>query len=72
MIAAFFAQRMPAHGGKNTIGIFRRNEGQQLAFVGDVERIEAEDFAGAFDFFADGNGRFIEADADAARIRRFR
>ena len=39
-------------------------KGQEFAFVGNVERIKAENFACAFDFFADGDGSFIEADAD--------
>ena len=49
-----------------------RNDGQQLAFVGDVKRIEPENFARAFDFFADRNRRFIEEHADLRASARFR
>jgi len=38
------------------VGFGAWHEGEQFAFVGNVERIEAEDFAGAFDFFVDGDG----------------
>ena len=33
-----------------------RDDGDKLAFVSDIQRIEAEQFAGAADDLADGNG----------------
>jgi hypothetical protein len=38
---------------------------EQLAFVGDVKRIEPENFARAFDFLANRDARFVEQHADA-------
>ena len=51
------AERMRAHLGEDGIGHLGADDGEQLAFVGDVERVEAEDLAGAADRFAHGDGR---------------
>ena len=71
MIAAFSPKRMCLHGGENGVGIFRRDDGQELPFIGDVERVEPKDFAGAFDLFADRDLGFVKANADAGALRDF-
>ena len=61
---SFSAQWMGLYGGKNTVCIRRGDNGEKFAFVGDIKRIEAENFARAFHFFADRNRIFIEKHAD--------
>ena len=39
-------ERMGAHDGQQAIGVGRRADGDELALVGDIERIEAEQLAG--------------------------
>ncbi len=46
MIAASRPERMGAHRGEQAIGVVRRADRDELAFVGDVERIESEELAG--------------------------
>ncbi len=36
------AERMRAHGRERRVGGLRRDDGEELAFVGHIERIEAE------------------------------
>ena len=50
------------------VGIFRRDHGEKLAFVGDVQGIEPEQFAGAPHRVAHGN-RFLRTDERPARSR---
>jgi len=47
------AQMMTTHGGEDRIGSVGRNDGDELAFIGDVERIEPKDFTGSLDLFAE-------------------
>ena len=42
------------------------DEDGEAAFVGNVERVEAEDFAGALHGFLHGDKRLFELDADVA------
>lgn len=44
------SERMRAHGGERIPSVLFRNYGIELAFVGDVQRVQAEHFAGGFDF----------------------
>ena len=46
------------------LGPLRAYDGYQFAFVGDIERIEAENLAGASDFLAQRYGRFLELESD--------
>ena len=39
-------QRVGAHGGQQGIGYLRRADSYQLAFVGHVQRVQAQQFAG--------------------------
>src|SRR5581483_3117365 len=61
----FLAKRVFAHDRQHKFGILRPHKGDELAFVGDVERVEAEDFTSAFDGFVNRNVSFLEADAHA-------
>src|ERR1039457_6165623 len=61
---ALAAQRVSAHGGEHGRGRLGRNDGDELAFVGHIERVEAEQFAGAADHFADGDGGLVEFHTD--------
>ena len=56
--AASRAERMGAHGRQQRRGGLRRDDGHQLAFVGDVQRVEAEQFAGRGDLRAHRDRRF--------------
>ena len=47
------------------------NDGHQLAFVGDVQRVEAEHLAGPADFGPQRNRRFVQLDADAEPLGQF-
>src|ERR1035437_10266717 len=42
-------------------------DGDEFGFVGDIERVEAEEFASAADDFADGDGGLVEFDADPSQ-----
>ena len=58
-------------GAKNrdgAVGIVGPDEGDEPAFVGDVERIEPEDLAGGGDGFADRDLAFVDRDREAARL----
>ena len=44
---------MGAHGRDEDVRRFRRDDGDQLALVGDVKRIEAKEFAGRGNFRPD-------------------
>lgn len=52
-------------------GVLRRNNGNQIAFIGDVKRIKAENLARPFDFLADGDSRLIEKHAHACGLGDF-
>ena len=68
-MTACAAERVCAHRGEDAIGISGRKNSKQLAFVGDVKRVETEDLARAFDFLADGNLRFVEQHAHPCALR---
>src|SRR6266540_2800862 len=59
MIARDFAnhgglltKRMRFHSAEDKIDILRGDNGEKLSFVRNIKRIEAENLAGAFHFFA--------------------
>ena len=60
---------MCAHRGEDAVGISARKNSEQLAFVGDVKRVEAQDLARAFDFLADWNPGFVEQHANLCALR---
>src|SRR5690242_5357990 len=45
----FASERIGAHRCEHRVGIRRRDAGNELSFVGDIERIEPKDLARAFD-----------------------
>src|SRR3989338_734299 len=59
------AQRVGAQGRQERLGDVGGDDGDELAFVGDVERVQAQELAGAMDFFAHRDGGLLDADADA-------
>ena len=61
-------ERVGAHGGEQGLGVPRRADGEELALVGDVERVDAEQLAGGGDLAAHGDGRFLQAHAGAALV----
>ena len=71
MMADCAAQGVGAHRGQDAAGIGGGDDGEQLAFVRDVERIEAEDFAGAFDLLANRDAGFVEQHAYAGALGDF-
>src|ERR1700733_16124794 len=61
---AVAAERMVAHRGERRFRLVRRHDAQDLALVGEVKRIEPEDFAKRLDLFADRRCGFISLDRD--------
>src|ERR1022692_3727197 len=59
--------RRAAHGRQDGVRRGWRDEGHQLAFVGDVERVHAEDLTGRLHFFADRDAGRANLDPDARR-----
>ncbi len=55
---------MIPHRGKGRVRFVRGNNRDQLPFIGDIQRIEPENFAGAFHFLADRDRRFLQENAD--------
>ena len=51
----FLAARAPAQRVERSVGILRRDDRQELAFIRDVQRIEPQQFAGAAHRVAHGN-----------------
>ena len=63
---------MLAHLLQDCIGHFGADDGKQLAFVGDVEWIEAEDLAGTLTDSRIGIELFAQAACRRLRAWRFR
>src|ERR1017187_7050070 len=57
------AQRMAAHGGEYGLGRGRRDDGDEFSFVGYIQRVQAENFAGSAHPLVDGEGGFADGDA---------
>src|SRR5438552_2939040 len=62
---------MRFHGAQDEIDILRGDNGEKLSFVRNIKRIEAENLAGAFHFFADRNARLVEKHPNFRRLRDF-
>ena len=65
MIAASWPSGWARMIASRCFGRLGRDEGDQLALVGDIERIEAEQFAGRRHLPLDRQRVFLDADADA-------
>ena len=68
---ASLAARRQAQRIERGVGVLRRDHRQKLAFVGDVQRIEAEQLAGAAHRVAHRNLIFEEDHAQPAVARQF-
>jgi len=55
---------MGTHGGQQLVGHLGRADGDELAFVGHVQRVQAQQFAGGFHLWQHRNGRFLNHHAD--------
>ena len=67
-IGCFGTQRVGAHGGQGRFGLMFRHHRNELAFVGQIQGVESEDFAKAFYFGPDRGIVFRNFDGAAGRI----
>ena len=65
---AVLAERMRRDGGARRLRDGGRHDGDDLAFVGEIERIEAEDFAKSLHLVAHGCPVLLDLDADAGGL----
>ena len=56
---------------EGAVGLGGGEEADEAALVGDVERFEAEDFAGAADEFGDGHGGFVDGQGELGGLGDF-
>lgn len=63
------AERVRAHGGEQPFGIGLGADRVELALVGDIERVEAQELAYAQDLVANRHRRFPEPKADPRFVR---
>src|ERR1017187_10323818 len=63
----FPAEGVMAHGGEDGASGFGGHDSDEFAFVGDIERVEAQQFAGAADHFADPDGGLGEFHTDPGK-----
>ena len=61
------ANRVLAQGRERFIGLLRRHERDELTFVGDVQRVDAEDLAGAHDLGPHGHPVLDDRHAELGR-----
>ena len=66
------AGRMRAHRRQHAVGVGSRHHRHELALVGQIQRIEAEDLAGALDLLAQRQRVLANADADIRSRARTR
>ena len=59
------SEGMGSHGGQDGTRIAGRDNGDKLAFVGDVEGIQTKDLARTLDFFADRDSGLLKNDPGA-------
>lgn len=67
----FAAKRMGAEDSQGCIGGFGSDDEDGFALVGDVDGIEAEEFAGGLHLGVDGQGGLVNGDADVGRCGDF-
>ena len=61
-LSGVFSIRGLVHGVQDGMRVLRGDYGEQLAFIGDVERIKPQKLAGSLDSRFDGKGGFIQGD----------
>src|SRR5688572_2106924 len=67
--AGLSAFTMPLHRRHDPLGVGSRDDRQQLALIGDVQRVQAKQLAHAAHGLADGDRGFVEHDTDARLLR---
>ena len=65
------SQRMLPHDGEELSGLVERAKGDELSFVRDVERVEAQQVARGPDLGPDGYSGGVKADADFGGVSDF-
>ena len=65
------AERMCTHGREDRIGVGSGDGSDQFAFVGNIQRIEAEDLACAAHLFVDRDRILFEFDAGTGLCGKF-
>ena len=55
-------KRMRAHGGERGLRLVGRRDGDDLALVGEIERVEPQNLAERLDLFADRRRLFVDLD----------
>src|SRR3954451_5268671 len=68
---SLFAKGVRLHRGKNARAVSTGYDRQQLAFVGDVERVKPKNLTGAFDLLADWYARFVKEHSDVRGLGNF-
>ena len=58
--AGLSSKRVRLQGGEDGLRLFLRYDGNQLSFIGNIEWVEAEEFAGGPDAFMDRSACFID------------
>src|SRR5919108_3462066 len=56
------AMPMAVHSFQNVLRVFPADDGDELALVGEVERVNPQDLAGPLHILADGDALFVEDD----------
>jgi hypothetical protein len=68
-LAGLPSQGMGYHGPEHRSHRISRNTGQEFSFIGNIKRVEAKQFAGPGDIFADRQGFLKEPDTNARLLR---
>ena len=71
MIAASTPAGCGTHRREHGVGVLRRNDGDQLALIRQIQRIEAEDLARAAHWIAYRYGALADMDANAGGVGEF-
>ena len=59
-------ERLRAHGCEHRIAILRRNQHSELSFIGEIQRIQTQDFAGTAHRIGNRQCRFVQMQTEAA------
>ena len=64
-----FSRRMRAHRRQYPVRVRARHNRYQLAFVGEIKRVESENFAGTFHFLAQRQRGLADTDRNVGALR---